>query len=111
MNQVFWKITAIAGIACLQMTFGWGRLNAWSTITGVILLLLLLTIPWRLRLPWPERSAFAATFSIATILATGRFYEDSLDPDLLSRPRQLFVAWLVLTLAILLAKTLTPSKE
>jgi len=107
MREAFWKITAVAGIACLQMTFGWGRLNAWSTITGVILLFLLASIPWRLRLPWPERGAYAATFSLATVLATGRFYEDLLDPDLLSRPRQLFVVWLLVTLTIFIAKSVT----
>ncbi|MDH3253803.1 MAG: hypothetical protein OEM62_02335 [Acidobacteriota bacterium] len=107
MNENYWKIAAVAGIACLQMTFAWGRLNAWSTITGIILLFLLMTIPWRTHFAWAERGAYATTMALALVLASGRLYEDRLDADFMSRPRQAFAIWTVLALTLFVLKTWT----
>lgn len=111
MTEDYWKIAFVAAIGCLHLTFSWGRLNAWSTITGAIMLLLLLSIPWRSRLGWSERAAYAATVGLAVTLASGRFFEDWLDPDLMSRSRQILIAWVVLSSLVFVAKSLSLPRD
>jgi hypothetical protein len=106
MSEDYWKTAFVAAIGCLHLTIGWGRLNAWSTITGTIMLLLLLSIPWRSRVRWSERAAYAATFGLAVTLAFGRLFEDRFDPDLFSRSRQILIVWAVLSSVLFVARSL-----
>ena len=74
-----------------------GRFNVFTTVLGIILLLLLLTERPEWQAPTMDRCAWAAVLGLILLLAAGRF----LEPIWAALPfhfgRELLVSWLLLS--------------
>jgi hypothetical protein len=93
------RVVAVAAVGCIYLTVTWGRYNAWSTIIGLILVSILLTVPVRTKMSWPERSTYSMAWALALLLAVGRGLEVFLAPRGLVPPRTVFVIWAILAAA------------
>jgi hypothetical protein len=90
------RVIAVVVVGSFYLTVTWGRYNAWSTIIGLMLVSILLTIPHRTKMSWPERSTYSMAWALALVLAVGRGLEVFLAPRGLVPPRTVFVIWAIL---------------
>ncbi len=99
MQDAIGRVIAVVVVGSIYLTLTWGRYNAWSTIIGLILVSILLTIPVRTKMSWPERSTYSMAWALALLLAVGRGFEvfPFLAPRGLILPRTAFVIWAILS--------------
>jgi hypothetical protein len=103
MSDSFLKVLAVTVAGSLQLTVVWGRFSAWSTIVGLILTLILLTIPLRTAMSWAERGAFSMVWGMSLLLAAGRPLSPLLLPLLgpeESPNRYYFAFWALVTVVV-----------
>jgi hypothetical protein len=100
MNDLFLRVVVAAAVGCFHLTVSWGRFNAWSTMIGLVLVTILLTVPFRRTIPWTERATLSAAWSLALLLALGRFVEPLAQASNLFLPRLILGCWLVLAVLL-----------
>ena len=98
MNQRFWVVLAVAVAAGLLVTVAPGPFNAWTTIMGLMLGSILLSVCPREAMSVWERATLAQVWSLVAIIVFGRALQPllvSLQQPNLSHARLSFVLWAV----------------
>ncbi len=113
MSENFWKILIVAVAGSFEIVIVWGRFTVGSTIAGLILVSILLTVPARAVEGWSERLAASLTWAVSLALVVGRFlkaplatlFERGISPSIV-----IFALWLGLAVVSFLVLRSRASK-